>query len=316
VLHITGGLRAQRAGGGWIIGPLFKNGPVALLGPFADEDIGPMCREFGQFVFGADETSAIDSALPSRIWRPLLGLPLMKHQPADTWCLIGSAAMMSGDAEYERLAAKISMSLRAAGTRLRDASDEYHRQLIAGLRRGQATGLRFQNISMQDLHLAFHSLLSEMSSARDYLATAAARRVGAPASVDALNRLASWLEKPSGKLHVNDPMISAMLQAWDASQPDPWLHDLTEYRNLFLHREPLGANEHARWLSLVQRETAHGRVVTAQMLLPARPNSNQVCDALMRFVELFGKLCRFSDALAVYAKYAPEPLHFEVAASG
>jgi hypothetical protein len=31
VLHITGGLRAQRAGGGWIIGPLFTNGPGPRL---------------------------------------------------------------------------------------------------------------------------------------------------------------------------------------------------------------------------------------------------------------------------------------------
>jgi hypothetical protein len=49
---------------------------------------------------------------------------------------------------------------------------------------------------MLDLHLTFHSVLTEMASARDYLAQAAARRVNAPDRIDTLNRLKEWVDRP------------------------------------------------------------------------------------------------------------------------
>jgi hypothetical protein len=115
ILHVTGGLRGQRAIGGGLIGPLFKDGSLAAIGPVKDENFAETCRALGESVFGADDISMSDPLLPARVWQPLVGPLLLKHQPADSWSLIVPQAMDASDAEYATLARNLSMSLRAAG---------------------------------------------------------------------------------------------------------------------------------------------------------------------------------------------------------
>src|SRR2546421_4578504 len=79
--------------------------------------------------------------------------------------MISSQARLAGDSDYGGLARNLAVSLRAAGLQIRNASDEYHKQLLAGLASGQSVGRRFQNVPMDDLHLTFHSALAEMASA-------------------------------------------------------------------------------------------------------------------------------------------------------
>jgi hypothetical protein len=262
-------------------------------------------------VFGADEISEHERLLPTRVWTPLLGMPRLDHQAADTWAWIASSARQKKDGPSATIAENISISLRAAGIRLRDASDEYHRQLAAALERGQKPSLRFRNIPMMELHLAFHSLLAELASARDYLAAFISRRVGAPEKIDALNRLIGWLEKPDGRSSKSDPAVMALLEGWDTA-PDPWLFDLGEYRNLFLHRQPLGTNEHARWLTLKEHQNAKGVFLLLQMLVPGGSKSFHTCDALVRFVELHAKMCRLAHSIASFSRHEAEPVHIEV----
>jgi hypothetical protein len=309
---MTGGLRGVRSVEGWLIGPVQSQTNARQLGPVRDEQVGSVCKDLGVMVFGADEISHHERLLPTRIWTPLLGLPRLHHQAADTWALIAGVAKLKGDSGYASIAANISYSLRAAGMRLRDASDEYHRQLLAALERGQPFSLRFQNVAVLDLHLAFHSLLAELASARDYLATSVARRIGAPDKIDALSRLSDWLKKSKNLSFKSDPVVLAFLHGYDGDSADPWLFDLSEYRNLFLHREPLGTNEHARWLVLKEHVNAHGVTPMIQMLVPADSKSIATCEALGRFVEIHVKMCRFADFAASFAPYKAEPLHFEV----
>jgi hypothetical protein len=217
----------------------------------------------GALLFGADEISGTDPNLPIRIWKPLLGPPLIKHSPGDTWGMIASAARMANDSGYARLASNLSVSLRAASLQLRNASDEYYKQLRSALVSERKPNLRFSNIPMIDLHLAFHSVSTEIASARDYLAQVAARRVNAPDNIDALSRLGRWLEKPPNAASRNDDLITRLLAASDGSAPDPWLADITEHRNLFLRRDHIGAM--AKWLCLEERETALGPVRTIKM---------------------------------------------------
>jgi len=200
--------------------------------------------------------------------------------------------------------------MRAAGLQLRNASDEYHRQLIAALNRREKVGARFANLSMVDLHLAFHAALTEMASARDYLAQVAARRVSAPSRIDALNRLRDWVGRAVNTTAAqSDPLIAALLQASDASSADPWLSDITEYRNLFLHREHIGAGQMANRLMVQERETPAGPVRTLVMTINVRPDAEVTCDALTRFADLYvrlGRLAHFAAPLAPYEAKAPE----------
>src|ERR1700722_11776695 len=96
VLHLTGGLRAGKRGGGWNIFPLVRDGQPAHIGPVPDQMIGPCCAALGVKPFGADEISEADSILPTRIWRPLLGPPKLTHQAADTWGMIEQGARVAG----------------------------------------------------------------------------------------------------------------------------------------------------------------------------------------------------------------------------
>jgi hypothetical protein len=308
--HMTGGLRGVRSPDGWMIGPMQCQSGATYCGPLPEEQIVATCKELGVMLFGADEISSQEQLLPTRIWTPLLGVPRV-GQPADAWGMIAGQARVNGDDAYASIAAKVSYSLRAAGLRLRDASDEYHRQLLAALERRQPCGRRFQNVPAWDLHLAFHSLLAELASARDYLATFAARRVGAPDRIDALARLNHWLGKSGNQSQKEDPLILAFIDACNSDADDPWLFDLSEYRNQFLHREPLGTNEHARWLILNKHESSRGVTLLIQVFVPAGSKSAGTCEALGRFVDLHAKMCRLADFVASFAPYKAEPVLFQ-----
>jgi len=214
-LHLTGGVRARQAGGEWELGPLLREGGIRAAGGISDEQIGGLASAMGLTVFGADRISGFNTPLPTRIWTPLLGPPRLVHAASDTWGMISSQARITADGVFGRLASNVAVSLRAAGLQLRNASDEYHKQLLAALTSGQGVSRRFQNIPMDDLHLAFHSVLTEMASARDYLAQVAARRVGAPDSKDSLARLKDWAEKSVNAAARSDPLLSRLLEVSD-----------------------------------------------------------------------------------------------------
>lgn len=303
-LHLTGGLRAAKGAGGWNVGPILRGRKLSAIGPVPEAGLTRCCASLGVRVFGGDHVIEPNSVLPTRIWTPLLGPPVLKHQAADTWGMIASGARAAGDEAYGFLALNVSLTLHAAGIRLRDASDKYNLQLIACLQRNQQLG-RFQNIPAKDLHLAFHLVLTKMAGTRDYLATIAARQIGAPAKIDALSWLDRWLQKGPNRAHTANPIIAAMLEAYDKTKGDPWLRELTDYRNFFLHTQPLGIDEHTQWLSLTERETALGTVRLIEMQMPIKLHEPATCEALNRFINLHARLCRLADFAAKHAKYAP-----------
>jgi len=295
------------------LGPLSPDGSGAIRG-VPDEDIRGLGTALGVALFGAEEIALIDPNLPERRWTPLLGQPRLTHAANDSWAMVASSAGAAGDEEYSRLARSLSVSLRAAGLQLRNASDEYNKQLEAALANGQQIGLRFSNVAMDDLHLACHALLSEMASARDYLARVAGLRVGAPDNIDALARLRQWLSRPVNSAALRDPLVQRLLLDSDSTSSDPWLHDVGEYRNLFLHREHIGAM--APWLTLELRDSPIGQVRTIAMAINVRPGDPHTCDALTRFVDLHTRLCRLADFGAQLAPFDATPPAFSESTSG
>lgn len=311
ILHFTGGLRAVRGDGGWQLGPLLRDGTISAARGIPEDQIRGLGQTMGLVLFGADEMVPVDPHLPARIWTPLLGPPRLRHAANDTWAMISSTARDAGDEGYAKLARNLSVSLRAAGLQLRNASDEYGRQLEAALAGGRRVGGRFTNLPMVELHLAFHSVLSEMASARDYLAQVAARRVGAPDRIDALARFRDWTGRPANSAALNDALVTPLFEASDVATPDPWLFDIGEYRNLFLHREHIGAM--ARWLVVEERDGPLGPVRTIAMAINTRPGSETTCDALTRFVDLYGRLCRLAEFAAPLAAFEAKPPAFGTA---
>lgn len=297
-LHFTSGLRATKIGNEWQIGPLLREHGVSSLTGIPEGEVCGLGGAMGPVLFGIDEIVPVDPYLPARLWRPLLGLPEGAHLPSDSWGMIASSSRQAGDDSYANVARNLSVSLWAAGLQLRNASDEYHKQLFAALASGRKVGARFSNMRVIDLQLALHAALVDMSSARDYLAQVAARRVNAPSKIDALSRLVGWLKKPANAAAKRDVLVAHLLAASDPTTTDPWLADITDYRNLFVHREHIGAGKAANRLVLQERQSPVGAVRTITMPMQIRPGAQVTRDALTRFFDLYRKLC----GLAVWSK--------------
>ncbi|GAB4511274.1 MAG: hypothetical protein Tsb0019_06600 [Roseibium sp.] len=311
-IHLTGGVRAYLTDGGWSLFPVRDGNTTGSLHPMQLGQLKDFVQKFGLRVFGGDAITNPKSVLPTRIWTPLPKPTEGRRQPADEWGAIAHAADRAGDEKASRLAAHISFSLRAAGIRLRDASDQYHKQLLIALGNGTEIGTRFSNIPLADLYLAFHSLLSEMGSARDYLAAELARRVGAPEKVDSLARFADWVSDPSRASIAAQPAIAAMLEAYSKSSADPWLYHLTDYRNLFLHREPIGSNRFAQLLRLGERATDGLKIPVIELYIHAGPKSKDKCEALDRFVDLHQRLLTLATLVVDTSAYRATPPHIMV----
>lgn len=306
-LHLTGGLRAPMQGDKlWSLGPVLDGRTIRQLAPRPIQQVAAIATGVGGTLFGGDEMTGMGTPLLSRVWTPLDGPGPGKPQPADKWGAIAGNAGDAGDEAYAELAGHIAFSLTAAGIRLRDASDHHHDQLMAALAEGKSSGNRFTNIPVSDLQLAFHSVLSELASARDYLAKMLAVALCAPARVDALARLKDWLDASSRANLRTTPVVSDMLAAYDPASPDPWLHELTEYRNLFLHRQPMGRRG-AGWLQYQEREHDGLIVPTVTMPLAEDDPFAPGADALLRFVGLHRKM---TNLLNKAADVAPHPATF------
>lgn len=312
-LHITGGIRAvERPGRLWSWHPVLVDKSIPQLAPLSINRVAQLANDVGLEVFGGDQQSGLETPLISRVWTPLNGPHDGSLQPADTWRAIARNADKAGDTEYATLAHHISFSLTAAGIRLRDASDGYHAQLIAAVIGKQDVGNPFANIPMYDLQLAFHSVLSELASTRDYLAASLASKLGAPAKVDAMNRFAEWVKAASrADLRIR-PVVSEILSAYDETSANPWLHQLTEYRNLFLHRQPLGsssARSHLIYNVLTKDGIGYPRI---EMPLGDTDPSAPGQDALTRFIQLYRAMTDLVKLAAEHAPYSSEPETFVV----
>ncbi|MDB5583746.1 MAG: hypothetical protein JWR80_8922 [Bradyrhizobium sp.] len=305
-LHITGGIRAvEQPGRLWSWYPVIAGGATQQLAPLSIGKIADLAGKIGLDLFGGDQQSGLETPLISRIWTPLQYPHDGGPQPADTWRGIAKNADKAGDAAYALLARHLAFSLVAAGIRLRDASDGYQVQLDHAVHSGRKAGSRFSNIPMYDLHLAFHSVLSELASARDYLAASLASKLGAPANIDAMNKFARWIGAASRADLRDGVVVRQFLDAYDQGSADPWLFQLTEYRNQFLHRQPMGSTTSPQRLRYDIVE--HGGILYPRITMPldAADPSAPGQDALTRFIQLYRAMTRLMTLAADHAPYSP-----------
>lgn len=231
---------------------------------------------------------------------------------ADSWAAIGHRAAKAGDTRYAEAASYVCANLRAAGLRLRDVSNGYHDQLNWALAERRAPGTWFSNAALQDLYADFHSLASELSSARDHVAMIAAMHVGAPDRIESLSRLEEWIHKPVNQSHATNPMAHALLDALGTKAAPGWLRRMGDLRNEMLHRIPMSANKSVAGLVLEQVQTSLGMVSKIRLAEPLSktPISKQPQDPLIdlsMFSSSLEGLCR---AIWKHAKYPAEPLRF------
>jgi hypothetical protein len=310
-LHISGGIRAVIVDEKlWSWRPILIGGTVKALSPQPLNVIEDIAATIGGSVIGHDHITGLDTPLVSRVWTPLNGPSAGQMQPADLWRCIAHNARAAGDERYATLSSHIAFSIRAAGIRIRDASDHYQNQLTAAIASGRKPGPRFKNIPMSDLHLAFHSVLSELASTRGYLIAALEDRLDITKKTNGLNLLKAWKSDANRANLASTPIVEDILAASDQHSADPWLYHLSEYRNEFLHRKPLGGSETAPWLRYDQRNYRELVVPFIEMPLAEDASSQSGRDALLRFNELYRKMLALLEKAALAAPFPTTPLHF------
>lgn len=255
-VHLTHGIRGMIVAGetaknpqewGYAIHPIITETGINAIGPYKLREVHAFASKQGIAVLGIDDVDGPGSSLRTRMWHPIIRVNGVQTA-ADLWSNISTNHDDDADPIDVSIARYISFSLRAAGIRIRDGSDQYHKQLRAAVKDKSKDGARFSNISMMDLALSIHSALSELSSARDYLSTWFARRLGAPARVNSLARLIDWMPKSSGREHLLGG-LKELLQAATQGTDDDWAWQLTELRNLHTHRKPVGLVSSAHWMT-------------------------------------------------------------------
>lgn len=255
-VHLTHGLRGFLGGDGrdaganerrFVLHPIVTPTAINGIGPYQLPQLQALAFQHGLAVLGVDSIDDPNSALRTRMWYPLSATTQRIQAAADLWSNVSQNHDEHADPKDASLARYISFSLRAAGIRIRDASDQYHKQLRAAVSEKSKDGKRFSNIPMLDLALAIHAALSELGSARDYLSTWFARRLGAPSKVDSLAHLLRWL--PKGPEKVLWPFgLNELCAAAEPTALDPWAYLLTSLRNLHIHRQPVGLVSNSHWM--------------------------------------------------------------------
>ena len=315
MFHFTGGLVAFKLPDGkYALAPIRSDGNITF---YKFETLGQL-REIaivaGALLVGTNETFETNAS-PISTWRPINtssnnGL----NSAADMWGGISYNAHLNQDSDYQAIGRYISVSMQAVGIRLRDIALFHHDQLIWALEEGRPASIGFSNIPMLDLYLAFHSLATELCSARDHLAKLAAMHIQAKESVDNMPRLEEWLKKPVHKDHIKEPLVQLMMSAWGSTESPGFLRTLGDLRNKMIHRQPMSANPESAMLRTKETISEFGPIITIR-LAPSRIgvlDIDSVPDPFETLLNLSHQMEQLATQAALISRYEPKIMSFIV----
>ena len=312
-VYFSGGLRGFPTNRGWALYPVSGDPDSdAIVFGSPQAHLRFATRECGlQFIGTCVRYQIEPDSPPMDVWEPGKRDPGNNLNAADSWSAVGRQAEAKGDNSYANCAAYLSVSLKLAGLRLRDVARKYHDQLIWALRTRKKPGTWFSNAALLDLYADCHSLVSELSSARDHLAKVAAIHARAPDRIDSLARLEDWISRLVNRNHINQPIVDLILSTAGTKDNPSWLRRLGEIRNEMLHTLPMGANERVSGLALQEVATSMGAISTIRLAEPLSrtPLVNQGLDPLIDLSEIstnMEQLCRAGWKLAKYTASLPQ----------
>lgn len=326
-LHLLGGLRAGTHREGHLyVCPCATKGQVLTFPQVTDtRDYYRTIKSIGLDLLGHDEHQINDDGEPSQsIWyqfdlassrkSPSAGSLTGRLRIVDTWSGISNTCRNSGRSDTAELAKHIAFGLRACELRLRDCSSEYLWQNEYAVFKGTHPGGRFSNLKSFDLDLALHSLLTEMGTARDYLAHFISRFIFQdPKPVDAMAALYKRIKKrqPSNT-SASQEVADEVMTICDPERAEGWMAKLTEYRNIIIHRAPLSGLSKHHFLTAERTAVGDTSLVRIFFPIPADPFTNDAVasvDALTHFLDFQRRLRGFARLIADCSGVAPTLVH-------
>lgn len=291
-LHCTGGVRGSLGDDDrWQLEPIVHNGHPCRKGFCTRSELETFLKNTGLrsiafHRFGWDGGNYFSS------WYPVI--PRRTNHlrgPSDLWgSMAANSAMrrysvkldntphasqrlskiMDERTEEERLAQSISLSLRSMDISVEQICEFYHEQLVNLMAVGALEGRRFRSTLDQTLFAHVHSFFLHLGSARDYLASYIALRLGhSPHKIDSMQRLVGAL---SVRQADEDALLSLLkerklivLKAGDPNMLElaGWLAEGSRLRNDFVHRKPYGLTpvEQSGWLEPIRPHNGFFRYV-------------------------------------------------------
>ena len=313
-IHFTGGLIAfQIPNGEYGFGPHKVDDEIVYYGLSSIQLAIDAAKVAGVLRVGINQTIHTDTSYPVAIWRPVNTTSVNGlNSAADLWGGISYNSHLNHDSDYETIGRYISVSMQAVGVRVRDIALLHHNQLLMALKENRLKDTSFSNIPMLDLYLAFHSLATELCSARDYLAKLAAMHIQAKDSIDNMPRLEEWLKKPAHKNHSIDPLVNLMMGAWGTNDSPGFLRVLGDLRNKMVHRQPMSANPESSMLRLKETTTGFGPILTIR-LNPSRSvtsETNLTTDPFETIFNLANQMEKLATQAAQTSRYEPKIMEF------
>lgn len=307
-LHLLGGLRASTSTDNqMIIFPSTSGETYAFPAITDTKKYCSVIRSIGSDLIGHEEHTKIDSDLDQPIWY-LFENP---NRADDVWSGIGNTAREMGNEDMANLARNVAFALRTSALRLRDCSREYAWQNHYAIQRKIRPDGRFSNIKSFDLDMALHSLLADIGTARDYLAHFISRYILVDdPPVDSMAKLYNRTKK-AGLTSLDLParqLLEAVLVICDPKHPHGWMAQVSEFRNIIIHRAPLqslsnaGAFIHAKTLNIGNK--AAYQIYFGVPHNPFLRESPQV-DALTHFHWFLLRLREFAHLVAKTSEIRP-----------
>ncbi|MCD9126691.1 hypothetical protein [Luteimonas fraxinea] len=265
-VYFAGGVCAFQTPDGWAVGPALVDSGLRALQVGNGAALTEFVRSAGLFYVGTNIPHRSDASLARvEFWELGRRDPVNGMQAADSWSAIAYQAEKLGDQAYADSANYLAVSMQMASLRLRDVARHYREQLEWAVQDGKAQGKRFSNVAMLDLYADFHSLVSELASARDHLARIAAIEGGAPEKIDSLARLQDWAGRPIKSAAAATPMISLLLSQL-LDEPSSWLVRFGKIRNEMIHRIPMAASKSSAFFRLDQLATTAGPLALLRLV--------------------------------------------------
>jgi hypothetical protein len=315
-LHLLGGLRAGTHEDGYLVIFPTTDGKVLAWKSVTDtRGYHRAFRQFGTDLIGHERHTTVSGKQPQSFWFQFNPGKRREYDVADHWSAIAHTSRQAGNLDVADLAKHVAFAFRVSELRLRGCSREYACQNDYAVVEKIKPNGRFWNFKSFDLDMALHSLLADMGTARDYLGHFISRHVlREDKPSDSMAKLYDRAKR--SKLTISErthgDLIEKILQICDPGSAEGWMARLSEFRNIIIHRAPIGsiANEH--YLTAKTLRAKDNEAFQIFFGIPrdpiSAPNVDYV-DALMHFLDLFRRLREFGYMVADATDIAPTMLH-------
>jgi hypothetical protein len=309
-LHLLGGLRAHTLKDHLAIEPTIEGKVVSFKSITDTRNYYRVIRSLGLDFIGHEQFHE-NGKLFQPVWYLFEPGKKRVEDVENIWAGIAHTSRKMNEIGIAELAEYIVFSLRISSFRLRDISREYEWQNRFAVEKQLPQDGKYSNIKSFDLDMALHAFLVDMGTARDYLARfISVFLLKERRPVDAMPKLYERVKKGGttkldGKCQV---VVDAVLSACDRDQNDSWMAKLGEFRNIIVHRSPLG--DLAENEFLIARHLPFQSHVFFSIYLgvprdPFLSSSSEYVDALSYFRELLLKLRGFAKLVADASGVAP-----------